>query len=78
MIPMPGRNISMMATMVVVEVSRLCTIFSVAQKNSSAIEISINFFSSARIGPRAANSLAMVSCPPLNSTCSAGIIRLST
>src|SRR3546814_9560657 len=46
MMPMPGRNISATATMVVVLVSILCSTPSVAQNSSRVSEITSSFFRS--------------------------------
>ena len=74
MMPMLGSIMSVMATMVVDDVSKGCTFFSVAQKNSRMHERIRSFFSSPFMGPRARSSFAIFSLPPSISFISGGII----
>ena len=60
MMPMPGKSIRVIAANVVEEVSKGWRIFSVDHKKSKITEINISFFSSLRIGPSLASSLAIV------------------
>ena len=78
MMPMPGRNISATAVIVVVLVSNLCSTPSVAQKASSVSEIASSFFSEAFIGPSSASDLRIASRPPGTSFISGGIMRVIT
>ena len=72
--PIFGSSNKVMATIVLVEVSILCTIFSVVQKNSRHSEITSSFFSSVLILPISFSSLLTVACPPAISSISGGII----
>ena len=76
--PKPGRNISATAVIVVVLVSNLCRMPSVAQKAIKVSDITSSFISEAFIGPSAASDLRMASRPPGTSATSGGIIRVIT
>jgi len=62
--------------MVVDDVSKRCTIPSVAQKGRSVSEIASGFFSYAFMGPSSARDLRISSRPPGTSLTSDGIMRV--
>ena len=72
--PILGSIKSVIATMVLVEVSMLCKTFSVVQKNSRHSEITKSFNSSALILPISFSRRVTVACPPAISSISGGII----
>ena len=76
--PMPGRNMSATAVIVVVLVSNRCSTPSVAQNASRVSEIARSFFSDAFIGPRSASDLRIASRPPGTWVTSGGIMRVIT
>src|SRR5579885_845988 len=78
MMPMPGMNIRATAVIVVVLVSNLCRMPSVAQKASSVSEIANSFFSEAFIGPSSRSDFRIASRPPDTSDTSGGIMRVIT
>ena len=72
--PIFGSIKRVIATMVLVEVSILCTTFSVVQKNKRQTEITRSFSSSALILPISFKRRVTVACPPSISSISGGII----
>ena len=78
MMPMPGRNISATAVIVVVLVSNLCSTPSVAQNPSKVSESSNSFISAGFIGPSSASDLRIASRPPGTCVTSGGIMRVIT
>ena len=67
-----------MAAIVVDEVSKGCSTFSVAHKHSSDKVMNSSFFSSNFIGPISAIAFAIASFPPATSSVSGGIIFIMT
>ena len=78
MMPMPGRNISATAVIVVVLVSNLCRMPSVAQKPSNVSDSASSFISEAFIGPSSASDLRIAFAAAGTSATSGGIMRVIT
>ena len=76
--PIFGSIKSVMAIMVVVEVSRTCSFFSVVQRNNRQMEMTSSLISFVVILPISARSFLMVSLPPGISLISGGMRNIMT